>query len=88
MTVVHVLFRIRAEQEELERIHREEEDRLYLKFASHREQEDQRLKEEFKVSLCIYHVRVSKYLYSQGYVISYPPTSQVAEQRDVWLPWC
>ncbi|XP_037086909.1 hillarin-like [Pollicipes pollicipes] len=38
----------KAEQEELERIHREEEDRLYQKFASQREQEDKRLKEEFK----------------------------------------
>ena len=46
-------FQDQAEQEELERIHREEEDRLYLKFASQREQEDQRLKEEFKVSLHI-----------------------------------
>lgn len=39
-------------QVRLEMKHRKEEDDLYRKFARHREQEESRMKEEFRVSRC------------------------------------
>ena len=39
----------RDEQTRLEMKHRKEEDDLYRKFAHHREEEDRRIREEFRV---------------------------------------
>jgi hypothetical protein len=41
------------EQTQLEMKHRKEEDDLYRKFARQREEEDKRMREEFRVSAAI-----------------------------------
>lgn len=43
-------FQDRDEQTRLEMKHRKEEDDLYRKFAHHREEEDRRIREEFRVN--------------------------------------
>lgn len=45
------LFQDKDEQTRLEMKHRKEEDDLYRKFARQREEEDKRMKEEFRVSM-------------------------------------
>lgn len=45
-----IVFQDRDEQTRLEMKHRKEEDDLYRKFAHHREEEDRRIREEFRVS--------------------------------------
>lgn len=43
----------RDEQTRLEMKHRKEEDDLYRKFAHHREEEDRRIREEFRVRIFV-----------------------------------
>lgn len=44
-------YQDRDEQTRLEMKHRKEEDDLYRKFAHHREEEDRRIREEFRVRM-------------------------------------
>lgn len=44
-------YQDRDEQTRLEMKHRKEEDDLYRKFAHHREEEDRRIREEFRVRI-------------------------------------
>jgi hypothetical protein len=57
VTVVTILLCLSSqdkdEQTELEMKHRKEEDDLYRKFARQREEEDKRMREEFRVSAAI-----------------------------------
>lgn len=50
-TYALLLFQDKDEQTRLEMKHRKEEDDLYRKFARQREEEDKRMKEEFRVSM-------------------------------------
>lgn len=52
------MFQDKDEQTRLEMKHRKEEDDLYRKFARAREEEDKRMKEEFRVSMNIGSINV------------------------------
>lgn len=50
----------RDEQTRLEMKHRKEEDDLYRKFAHHREEEDRRIREEFRVRIYLFLIILRK----------------------------
>lgn len=49
-------YQDRDEQTRLEMKHRKEEDDLYRKFAHHREEEDRRIREEFRVRIFVLNI--------------------------------
>jgi hypothetical protein len=52
--LVCVFSQDKDEQTQLEMKHRKEEDDLYRKFARQREEEDKRMREEFRVSAILW----------------------------------
>lgn len=49
-TFISYIFQDRDEQKRLEMKHRKEEDDLYRKFARQRQEEEQRIRDEIRVS--------------------------------------
>lgn len=80
------LFQDKDEQTRLEMKHRKEEDDLYRKFARQREEEDKRMKEEFRVSMKVivsdFKVKVKYTSHCTKIVLSLLPLTKSTGEKN------